>query len=86
MPTRMERPGKYDPLLRWLQALPADQEHAHLSLGHIEDIIETPLPAGAASSVFWRSGPRAQQHWCPLGFRATFDRFDRCVTFTRVQL
>jgi hypothetical protein len=79
------RRSTFDPLLYWLQALPANQDHAELSLDAITQLIGEPLPKSASTPAYWASGASTHRRWKSMGFRAHLDRWARVVTFTRVQ-
>ena len=86
MPAHSERRSRYDPLVVWLQTLPAEQARAELTLAENEAILGAPLPAGAWSTTttFWASGTVAPVAWHALGFRPRLNRLARAVTFQRV--
>jgi hypothetical protein len=76
---------KYQPLVEWLQALPASQQHATLSLTAIAQLIGHSLPPSARSHGYW-GGHSTRLYWHPIGFQARFSRADGgSVIFTRVQ-
>jgi hypothetical protein len=67
-----QRPGpyKYDPLVRYLAALPEDQ--VTLSLAEIAAIIGAPLPASAQHASFWANSPMGVfrvRPWVEAGWR-----------------
>jgi hypothetical protein len=78
-------PGKYAALVVWLDALPADQLDATLTLAEIEDLIGDRLPTSAWLRAFWARSGTAQRAWQRVGFHAELDRLDKRVTFTRGQ-
>jgi hypothetical protein len=78
------QPSKYQPLVTWLQALPAEQASAALSLAAIEQLIGQPLPHSAYGTSHW-AGHLAYRHWRRIGFVARFSHRDGgTVTFTRI--
>jgi hypothetical protein len=87
MPPPARYTPKYQPLVDWLQALPADQQNARLSFAEIEALIGERLPVSARTTgTFWIGHRMAEQNWRRVGFRARVDRHDAtAVTFTRVE-
>jgi hypothetical protein len=82
---RTDASRKYAPLIAWLQARPAGQETATLTLAEIEALIGAPLPRGAWLKAIWASSNTARHNWNHAGFRAALDHATRSVHFTRVQ-
>jgi hypothetical protein len=77
--------GKYTALVGWLEALPANQRDATLTLAEIEDLIDDTLPTSAWLRAFWASSGTAHRTWLHVGFRAELDRLTQSVRFTRVE-
>jgi hypothetical protein len=76
---------KYEPLRRYLAALPGDR--VTLRFAEIEAIVGAPLPASAENRPWWTNeAHKARQHgWGAAGWRvAHVDVHERVVTFVRV--
>jgi hypothetical protein len=82
-------PPKYEPLRRYLVALPADVTTVTLTVAEIEALLGASLPASARTSSWWaNSQPVAHRRaWLTIGWRVmghTFRPAVPTVTFTRV--
>ncbi len=75
--------GKYRPLVRYLTALPPEQEQVSLTFGELAAVIG-PLPRAADQPSFW-SGTQARRNWEPYGFSARLAPDRDAVQFTRVR-
>jgi hypothetical protein len=74
---------KYEPLLRYLAALPPDQQTVTLTFAELEQLLQFPLPASAWTDAYWATSAVARKYWQPQGFTATLARGTWRVTFTR---
>jgi hypothetical protein len=81
-------PRKYDPLIRYLTALPA--EAVTLTFAELEAIIGAPLPEAARQRSYWANSRRGQftgPPWLRAGWRVArtdLRRAEPAVTFARV--
>ena len=84
---------KYQPLRRYLAALPAETAMATLTFAEIEAILGEPLPAWATTRQFWTNAERAwggsaqAWAWRGAGWRVTGVRWEprpSVVTFARL--
>jgi hypothetical protein len=74
---------RYQPLVDYLAA--CSEAEIVLTFPMIEAILGRPLPPDACVTIgFWTSPARIYvSRWQALGWRATLDRRNRCVVFTR---
>jgi hypothetical protein len=80
-----KQPRRYAPLIAWLQALPADQDKAELTLSELEQLIGQPLTSSAGTPGYWTTVDRTRTSWRSAGFSARLNHATRVVTFTRLQ-
>jgi hypothetical protein len=79
--------GKYAPLNRYLEELPAAQATARLTIAELETLLGAPLAATARrDQSYWMTYTIARNNWRRRGFRAQLDRARGVVTFTRLGL
>ena len=70
-------PSKYEPLRRYLAAVPSETKAVTLSLAEIEGLLGSPLPASAWATTFWLGSPRLwvaapqARAWLAAGWRVT---------------
>jgi hypothetical protein len=84
------KPSKYQPLIDWLVAQPADCVSATVTFAEIERLLGHLLPATARMERAWwtYAGPRHPhiRAWRAAGWTVkAFDRWDHQVTFVRTE-
>ncbi len=81
--------GKYEPLEKYLRALPASQDQVTLSFESIDQFLNDPLPPSAHEHRSWWSNQKQGTHvealaWMDAGWMVdTVDLREKWVRFVR---